>query len=68
MNKVEAIEATTEKIRPIFFICPRCEGVGFIMFDSIGFIGFDEPTGLIKIKCEICDGIGEISQPTPVTE
>ena len=49
-----------EKIRPIFVVCTRCYGVGFVLFESFEFAGFEEPTGLIRTKCEMCDGTGEI--------
>lgn len=52
--------ATQERIRPIFIVCPQCEGVGFILFDSEGFIGFEEPRGLMRMECEKCGGTGEI--------
>ena len=64
----ETKEATRERTRPIFINCPRCEGVGFILFESMGFVGFEEPIGLIRAKCEICGGDGEIIYKNPETE
>lgn len=53
-------ETAKERIRPIFVVCPQCEGIGFILFDSVGFIGFEEPKGLIRTTCEKCGGTGEV--------
>jgi hypothetical protein len=49
-----------EKARPIFVVCPTCDGVGFILFESIAFAGIEEPDGLIRSKCDMCGGTGEI--------
>lgn len=49
-----------EKARPTFVVCPTCEGVGFVLFESMEFAGFEEPRGLIRANCEKCDGSGEI--------
>jgi hypothetical protein len=38
--------------RQVFVVCTLCEGVGFVLFD--------EPDGLVREKCEMCGGIGEI--------
>lgn len=46
-------------------VCPTCEGVGFVLFESMG-IGFEEPTGFIRTKCETCGGGGEIMDE-PIT-
>ena len=54
---------TEEQTRPIFVVCPTCEGVGFVLFESMVFAGFEEPRGLIRAKCEKCGGIGEIIAP-----
>ena len=56
---------TSGGFRPVFINCPRCEGVGFILFESIIFVGFEEPIGLIRAKCEICGGDGEIIYTNP---
>jgi DnaJ-class molecular chaperone len=61
-------KADRERIRPTFINCPRCEGVGFILFESIIFVGFEEPSGLIRAKCEICGGDGEIIYTNPETK
>jgi DnaJ-class molecular chaperone len=61
-------EATRKGIRPVFINCPRCEGVGFILFESMGFVLFEEPIGLIQAKCEICGGDGEIIYTNPASE
>lgn len=53
---------TTERIRPTFFVCPTCEGVGFVLFESFEFAGFEEPRGLIRAKCEKCGGSGEVTE------
>jgi len=58
---------TEEKIRPIFVVCPDCDGVGFVLFESMG-LGFEEPTGFIREKCKMCGGSGEITEPTPNPE
>jgi DnaJ-class molecular chaperone len=59
---------TEEKIRPIFVVCPTCEGVGFVLFESIAFDKIEEPSGLIRAKCERCGGSGEIVKPIPSPE
>lgn len=55
-----------EKVRPIFVVCPTCEGVGFVLFESFEFAGFEEPRGLIRANCEGCGGTGEIMDE-PIT-
>jgi len=57
---------TEEKVRPIFVVCPNCEGVGFVLFESFEFAGFEEPRGLIRANCEKCGGSGEIMDE-PIT-
>ncbi len=57
-----------EKTRPIFVVCPTCEGVGFILFEGIISIPFEDPTDLVRMKCEKCNGTGEIIQPPPNPE
>lgn len=59
---------TEEKIRPIFVVCPTCEGVGFVLFESFEFAGFEEPRGLMRAKCEKCNGSGEIIVPPENSE
>ena len=54
---------TEEKARPIFVVCPTCDGVGFVLFESFEFAGFEEPRGLIRANCEKCGGSGEIVVP-----
>ena len=67
-KKPETEEVAREGIRPTFINCHRCEGVGFILFESMGFVGFEEPIGLIRAKCEICGGDGEIIYRNPETK
>lgn len=55
-----------EKARPIFVVCPTCEGAGFVLFESMEFSGFEEPRGIIRAKCEKCGGFGEIMDE-PIT-
>ena len=62
-GKKEYDYAIKEKIRPIFVLCPTCDGVGFVLFESFEFAGFEEPMGLIRAKCEKCGGAGEVILP-----
>ena len=48
----ELIEKLRYLTRKTFVVCTLCEGVGFVLFK--------EPDGLVKEKCEMCGGIGEI--------
>jgi DnaJ-class molecular chaperone len=59
---------TEEKTRPIFVVCPLCEGVGFYFYEGIISICFEDPTGLMRVECEKCNGTGEIIQPPPNPE
>jgi DnaJ-class molecular chaperone len=52
-----------EKNRPTFVVCPLCEGVGFVMFEGVISISFEDSTDLVRIKCEKCNGTGEMIQP-----
>ena len=55
-----------ERARPIFVVCPTCDGVGFVLFESIAFAGIEEPDGIIRVKCDMCGGTGEIMDE-PIT-